>query len=198
MKWVGLTGGIACGKSTVSRMLREIGFQVVDADQIAHEVVRPGSPGLRSILHAFGVEYVNDDGSLNRRKLGQDVFGKPQLLNRLESILHPLIEQEVQARREELKNQGLRLALYDIPLLFEKKAQNRFDALVVVSCTLEQQKERLRRRHQWSEEEIEMRMAAQIPVALKEKQADFVVRNNRDEEHLKAEVFRLVAWLNQL
>lgn len=197
MKWIGLTGGIACGKSTVSRLLATRHIPIVDADEIAREVVRPGSPGLEKIVRDFGPGFLKQDGTLDRRKLGQHVFGHPELLHRLESILHPLIREETQRRRQSLEESGAPLVIYDIPLLFETKSQNQFDHIIVISCTKVQQKERLRRQN-WSEDEIEMRIASQIPLPFKEQEADFVLYNNRDEQHLLAEVDRLLKWLEEI
>lgn len=196
MKWIGLTGGIACGKSTVSRMLRGHDIPVVDADEIAKEVVKPGSSGLKSVIQTFGEEYLNSEGGLDRRKLGQRVFGHPELLHKLEAILHPLIREETRRRRRLHEEMGAAVAIYDIPLLFETKAQDQFDGIIVVSCTREQQKERLRRQG-WSDDEIEMRIASQIPIQFKEQEADFVLSNNRDEQHLLREVERLLKWLEE-
>nr|BFD68276.1 dephospho-CoA kinase [Bdellovibrio sp. HAGR004] len=195
MKWIGLTGGIACGKSTVSRMLRSHNIPVVDADEIAKDVVKPGSSGLKSVLQEFGSEFQTAEGGLDRRKLGQRVFGDPEQLHKLEAILHPLIREETRRRLHE--DMGAALAIYDIPLLFETKAKDQFDAVIVVSCTREQQKERLRRQG-WTEDEIDMRIASQISLQSKEQQADFVLYNNRDEQHLIREVDRLLKWLDGL
>ncbi len=198
MKWVGLTGGIACGKSTVSRKLVERAIPVIDADEIAKEVVKSGSPGLRSIIREFGENILLEDGNLDRRKLGQLVFGNPDLLHKLESITHPLIREETRRLRRNYENLGEPLVIYDIPLLFETKAKDQFDKIIVISCTREQQRERLRRRNHLSEEENEMRIASQIPIKFKEEKADFVLYNNKDEQHLLKEVDRLIAWLDEL
>lgn len=196
MKWIGLTGGIACGKSTVSRMLRTHDIPVVDADEIAKEVVKPGSAGLKSVIQEFGPEFLTAEGALDRRKLGQKVFGHPELLHKLEAITHPLIREETRRRRRLYEDMCHKLAIYDIPLLFETRAKDQFDGVIVVSCTKEQQKERLRRQN-WSEDEIEMRIASQIPIQFKEQQADFILHNNRDEQHLLREVERLLKWLEE-
>lgn len=198
MKWVGLTGGIASGKSTVSRHLVERSIPVIDADEIAREVVKAGSSGLKAVVTEFGTDILQPDGSLDRRKLGQKVFGNPDLLHKLESITHPLIREETRRRRCMYEDLQKPLAIYDIPLLFETKAEEQFDAIVVVSSTLEQQRERLRRRNQLTPEEIEMRIASQIPLKFKEEKADFVLQNNRDEQHLLREIDRLVRWLDEL
>jgi dephospho-CoA kinase len=198
MKWIGLTGGIASGKSTVSQRLRELDFQLVDADEIAKAVVQKGTPGLTSILEKYGQEYLDADGNLDRRKLAQHVFADPFRKQEFESIILPLIRTEVKKQREALESQGHKLAIYDMPLLVESKAQGQFDEVIVVICTPEQQKERLRLRHQWSEEEIEQRIRVQIPLAEKEKYANFVVRNDKDRAHLDSEINRLVTWLKTL
>lgn len=198
MKWIGLTGGIASGKSTVSRLLRTRGFSVIDADEIARDVVCLGSPGLRSVAQEFGDKILNQDGTLNRSKLGSLVFGHPEKLNQLEGILHPLIRAETQKRRRELEANGETLVIYDIPLLFETNSKDQFDLIIVVSCTKEQQRERLRRRNNLSENEVEERLAAQLSLQEKEKYADFIVNNNRDEQHLLREIDRLAEWLKNL
>ncbi|WP_413577266.1 dephospho-CoA kinase [Bdellovibrio sp. HCB290] len=197
MKWIGLTGGIACGKSTVSRMLRDRGYNVLDADEVAREVVRPGTPGLKAVVQEFG-DVLLPDGSLDRRKLGQIVFGNPDKLHVLESITHPLIRKEIARRRQVYEDMKLPLVIYDIPLLFETRARDQFDQIVVVTSTKNQQKERLLRRNQLTESEIDMRIASQIPVSSKEAEADFVLQNNRDEQHLLKEVDRLDSWLKSL
>lgn len=198
MKWLGLTGGIASGKSTVSRFLQDHGIPVIDADEIARQVVQTGTPGLRSIVEEFGHQVLLPDGTLDRRKLGQVVFGRPDLLSRLEAILHPLIRAETLRQRKELERRGVLLAVYDMPLLFETKAEEQFDSIVVVSCTQEQQRERLRRRNSLSESEIEERLASQLSLSRKEKGADFVVHNDGDEKQLAGELERLLGWLELL
>ncbi len=198
MKWIALTGGIACGKSTVSQLLRSKSVPVIDADEIAREVLQKDSSGLKLVVESFGEEVLLEDGTLDRRKLGQRVFGHPDMLHKLESITHPLIRAETARRRDALEKKGEPLAIYDIPLLFETKAQSQFDAVIVVTCTKHQQKERLRRRTNLSDDEIEMRIASQLPLSLKEQEAQFVLHNDRDESHLLQEVGRLVKWLEEL
>jgi len=121
MKWFGLTGGIASGKSSVSQILKNEGFAVVDADAIAREVVEAGSPGLSAVKTHFGTEILKPDGSLDRKKLGQVVFGHPEKLLQLESILHPLVKQETLRQRNDHQAKGRDFVFYDVPLLFEKK-----------------------------------------------------------------------------
>lgn len=198
MKWIGLTGGIACGKSTVAQLLVQQSYPLVDADRIARDVVAPGTPGLESVIQAFGPDILAPDGSLDREKLGAKIFSLPEQRRKLESILHPLIRTEVQRLREDLERAGHVLAFYDIPLLFETKAQSQFDEIVVVTCKPEQQRERLRKRNGLSDEEIEKRLASQMPMSLKEEQANFVLHNDGDQAHLMKEFQRLVDWLKTL
>lgn len=197
MRWLGLTGGIASGKSTVSALLRQASVPVLDADQLAHQVVAPGSPGLKSVVETFGQDVLLSDGSLDRRKLGQLIFSNTERRHKLEKITHPLIQQETEKWRAEQEKQGQDLAIYDIPLLFETKAQDRFDGVIVVTCTLQQQKDRLLARNQLTPAEVESRLAAQIPLHIKEEQADFIVRNDRDKDFLLLEFQRLMLWLKK-
>ena len=198
MKWLGLTGGIACGKSTVSSLLREHGIPVLDADEVAKIVVKPGSPGLQSVVQVFGPGILEASGSLDRRRLGQIVFGDKAKLRLLESITHPLIREEIDRQRQVLQRQGAALAIYDVPLLFESQSEKQFEKVIVVSCTQQQQRARLRQRTGWSDTEIENRIAAQIPLTEKESKADFIIHNDGDADYLKKEVQRLLSWLNTI
>jgi dephospho-CoA kinase len=203
MKWIGLTGGIASGKSTVSQKLKESSIPVIDADEIAKDVVKKGSPGLKAIIEKFGADVLLPDGSLDRRKLGQKVFGNKELRSALEAITHPLVRAEVERRRRDLEEKNIPVAVYDIPLLFEVQCEDQFDAIIVVSCSPEQQRERLNQRSQseglpLDENEIEKRISSQIPLKQKEQKASFVVMNDGDQAKLTSEISRLLKWLNSL
>ena len=198
MIWVGLTGGIASGKTSVVEQLKRNNIPVIDADQIAKQVVTLGSPGLSAVVKEFGQDILDSDGTLNRRKLGQKVFGHRESLQKLESILHPLIRAEVELQKRKLESSGALLAVYDIPLLFETQSQSQFDYIVVVSCTYQQQFDRIAQRNNLSSEEIRERLAAQVPLADKVKQAHFVVINDKDFSHLQKEIERLLTWFNQI
>jgi dephospho-CoA kinase len=160
-------------------------------------VVTPGSAGLSSVVKEFGQDILASDGSLNRRILGQLVFHDKERLHKLQSILHPLIRSEVERQRKVLEQQGFPLAIYDIPLLFETHSENQFDLIVVVSSTLEQQRHRMAVRDYLASKEIDDRLAAQLPMEIKEKEADFIVRNDKDFMHLNAEIQRLIDWLKR-
>ncbi|MNL01875.1 Dephospho-CoA kinase [compost metagenome] len=198
MIWIALTGGIACGKSTVAQALVQNSYPLVDADELARVVVEPGTPGLEAVSQAFGLDILNPDGSLDRRKLGEKIFSQSELRKKLEAILHPLIRAEVQVRRSQLENQGQTIAFYDIPLLFETKAQGQFDKIIVVSCAPEEQRKRLKLRDGLADDEISKRLAAQMPLAIKEEQADFVFHNDPPPVHFLKEFQRLHDWLKTL
>lgn len=188
MKWIGLTGGIATGKSTVSKILQTKGYAVVDADLLARKVVERGSQGLASVVSAFGSEVLSADGALDRKKMASMVFANPEKLKKLESILHPLIRSEVSRIQTELKNRGELVAFYDVPLLFEKNMQDQFDAILVVAATKDQQLERLQVRDQWTPEQINQRLANQLDLQQKKAQADYVILNTGSLKDLETQV----------
>lgn len=199
MKWIGLTGGIGSGKSTVAKMLTDAGYTLVDADRIAHEIVEKGTPGLKAVVRGFGPQVLTQGGELDRPKLGRMVFGDPIALQKLESILHPLIRQRVADTQAQLKDQGVVIAFYDVPLLFEKNMQEQFAAVVVVDCTPEQQFQRTKKRSpSLTDDEIQMRLASQFPLLKKTEQADFVVHNDGNLTQLKVEVEQLIAFAENL
>ncbi|WP_342505415.1 dephospho-CoA kinase [Sporosarcina sp. FSL K6-2383] len=175
---IGLTGSIASGKSTVSAMLRKKGFPIVDADEIARLVVEPGSPVLLEISRQFGEDIVNKDGSLNREKLGGRIFGNDEERQKLNSIIHPAIRQEMLRQKEEWLSNGANTVIMDIPLLFESKLQSFVDKIIVVSVSPEVQKERLIARNVLSQEEADTRIRSQLPMKIKEQGADVVLYND--------------------
>lgn len=192
MKWYGITGGIASGKSTVSQKLRNLGFKVVDADQLARDVVVKGSPGLQSVVDRFGRDVLSSSGELDRKKLGSKVFGQPTELLALENILHPLIRKETDARRAALAQAGEAFAFYDVPLLFEKQMEPLFDGIVVVAADESLQIQRMKTRDGLNDAEIAKRLAAQIPLKEKSAKAHFVIQNNGDLKLLDAQIAELV------
>lgn len=177
MKLYGLTGGIASGKSTVSRMLRELGAHVLDADVIAREVVEPGTPGLQAVAERFpGV--LGPDGRLDRAKLGARVFGDPKERAALNALLHPLIGQQFMLRTQALAEQGVERVLYDAPLLIENRLHEGMDGVVLVWVPREVQKARLMARDGLDEAAAEARLAAQLPLDEKRQHATWVVDNS--------------------
>lgn len=199
MKWVGLTGGLGTGKSTVSQMLIGRGIPVIDADRIAREVVEPNGPAFPGLIQFFGREILNSSGSLDRALVAQVVFSDPQKLLKLEALIHPYVQEEVSRQREWLRDQHHQWAVYDVPLLFEKKLKSQFDFVVVVSVTDSAiQRARLKLRNNWNDEEILKRVASQLPLTEKVAQADYVIRNDADLPALEKKVDTLVQMLNDL
>ena len=171
---LGLTGGIGMGKSTAAELLAKRGAKVSDSDVLARELVEPGQSALAEIVEAFGGGVLREDGSLDRAKVGELVFGDSAAREKLEGILHPRIREAWQARLDGWAAAGERLAVAVIPLLFETQAETSFDRIVCVACSPELQRERLRERG-WNEGEIDSRLAAQMAVDEKMKRSDHVI-----------------------
>jgi len=192
---IGLTGGIASGKSCVARVLIREGVGVVDADAIAREVVAKNSDGLREVVAAFGAELLAADASLDRAKLAALVFGDPAARKRLESITHPRIGKLSAQRMAELQAGAAPYVVYEAPLLVEVGAHKGLDALIVVAATEQAQVTRTLQRDGGSEEEARRRIAAQLPLASKVEVADYVIENDGTLAQLEQrtlEVHRLI------
>lgn len=176
---IGLTGGIATGKSTVSQMLERRGAALVDADRIAREVVEPGQAPLRQIAERFGQAVLNEDGTLNRRKLGQIVFSDEAERKALEAITHPAIRALMRERMARLEAEKPdRLVVVDVPLLFESKLQSLFEQVLVVYVPRSVQLTRLMERDGLAEEEARKRLDAQMDIEDKKRLADYVIDNS--------------------
>lgn len=195
---VGLTGGIASGKSTVSAILSREGIPVIDADSIARDVVVPGSEALSEVVEEFGPTILVPDGSLDRIRLGEIVFSDPSRRRVLEGILHPRILAEQDRRLDELEAAGgTPVAVVDAALMIESGAWRRFDVLVVVDCDEVQQIERLRRRNGLSEAAARDRVRTQIPLLRKVGYADRIINNRQGIDATEHQVLELVAWLRK-
>lgn len=188
MKWVGLSGGLASGKSTVANILRRKGYTVIDADQMAREVLQKGTSGLQKVIDCFGLELLDANGELNRNKMAQVVFSSPEQLNKLEMIVHPLVQEKVRNIRKKLEERSEKIAFYDVPLLFEKNLESQFDTTVLVYCNESLQKSRMKSRNNWSDSEIEARLKSQLPMSEKLKRAGFVINNEGSLDELEAQV----------
>jgi dephospho-CoA kinase len=173
---VGLTGSIAVGKSFVLGVLMELGCHVLDADEVARDVVKPGTAGLQAVLETFGPEILNTDGTLDRSALGAIVFADDDKRRRLNSILHPFIiaAQDDQLREFERQDPS-GIAVVDAALMIESGGYKRFDKLIVVHCDPEIQLQRLMKRDQLSREDAERRIKSQMPQEEKKKYADFLI-----------------------
>jgi dephospho-CoA kinase len=188
MRWIGLTGSIGSGKSTVAELLVKRGFAVADADVFARAAVAPGTIGETKVLHEFGTGILDSAGRLDRKKLGDVVFGDPAKLAKLEGILHPLIREMTKARRDELAAGGHKMGFYDVPLLFEKQMEPLFDEIVVVSSDPKVCIERVMKRSSMAREDVEKRLRAQLSIEEKIKRAHWVIRNDGTREELEKAV----------
>ena len=183
---VGLTGGIASGKSSVSAILAELGAVVIDSDKLAREVVAKGTPGLQRVVEAFGREVLTADGELDRPKVGAIVFGDEEKRRVLEGIVHPLVRERSAALEAQADPDAL--VVHDIPLLAEAGLAEAFDAVIVVDATPDLQVERMMRDRGWTREEAESRIAAQASREERLAIATYVIENTGTLEELRARV----------
>lgn len=180
---VGLTGGIASGKSTVVQMFADKGALILDFDQIARFVQEPGQPAWSKLVDFFGSIIINDNGTINRTKLGEIVFQDKHKRDKLNNIIHPLIFQEWERLMAQIRdNQDQAIVISDIPLLFEVNAQDKFDLIVLVYASVEQQMERLRKRNGCDIEEARRRIGSQLAIDSKLPRADIVIDNSSSLE----------------
>jgi dephospho-CoA kinase len=192
---VGLTGGVASGKSTVSQILRDLGAVVVDADALAREVIEPGTPGLEQVVTALGPEVLGPDGRLDRRRVSELVFADPEQRARLEAVIHPLVRARA-AEIEAATPPGV-LVVHDIPLLVETGQAGDFDAVVVVDVPWEAQVERAMRDRGWSREQSQARISAQASREDRLAAATHVIENTGTHEDLRRRVTEVFAELSQ-
>ncbi len=175
---VGLTGGIASGKTTVAQVMKEEGATLIDADQIARELVQPHRPAWDELVRSFGREILLEDGSIDRKKLAERVFADPDQRKRLNQILHPMITEEIERRIREIGQKDPEaIAVIDAPLLIEVGYHRKVDKLIVVISTQTEQIERLKVRDGINSEEALKILHSQMPIEEKAKLADFVIRN---------------------
>lgn len=190
---VGLTGGIATGKSTVAQMFKRCGAVIIDADQLARDVVRRGKPAWREIAKVFGERVLNQNGSINRRALGTIVFHNRRKLRQLERIIHPRVAREQQRLvRGIAKRAPHAVVVYEVPLLFESGAHQRVDTIIVVTADRETQIARLKHRDGMTRTEALRRIKNQMALAQKVRRADVVLDGTRDKTLVKKDVRRLM------
>lgn len=187
MRLIGLTGGIATGKSTVSQMLKKMGAHVIDADQLAREVVEPGQPALKEIALRFP-NTISRDGQLERKKLGEIIFSNPVERLALNEILHPRIQEAFHTKVAQAQKDGLSWILYDVPLLFENGLEKQLDDVVVVYVPEETQIERLMARDHLSAEQAKLRLQSQWPIERKKSLATWVIDNSQTIENTQRQV----------
>ncbi|KTD85688.1 dephospho-CoA kinase [Paenibacillus etheri] len=190
---IGLTGGIASGKSTVSALLVSKGARLVDADVIAREVMLPGHEVLAAAVKQFGSEILSPDGTLNRGKLGDIVFQDPAALQALNNLTHPAIRREIKERMNSMEEEDpKKLIIVDIPLLFESGLENMFREILVVYVPREVQIARLMERNGLSLEQAEARLHAQMDIEAKRNKADYIIDNSGELAHTEQQV--AVLW----
>lgn len=199
MKWIGITGGIATGKSTVTQKLRALGYDVLDADEISHQVTGPGGAALPGIFTIFGDKVKSIDGGLDRKALADLIFGREEshaeARRKLEAVIHPLVGKLVAAEKARLEKTGKSVAFYDVPLLFEKNLENNFDAVIVVAADEASQLRRLMKRNLLTESEAKVRLQTQMPIQEKAKKTHYVIHNTHDLDFLEKEILRVLREL---
>ena len=188
MKIVGLTGGISSGKSTVSSYLKQLKIPVIDADEVARKVVEPNSQGAKEIRKAFGNDVFEEDGSLNRQKLGELVFSKVENRQKLDELLQPLIKIMILEEIEAYRQKGEKMIVLDLPLLFEKQYEELCEEIIVVYVPKELQLERLMKRNQYTKQEALSRIDSQLSIEEKRKRATVLLDNQGTIQQLYHQV----------
>lgn len=194
---IGLTGGIASGKSTVSNLLCQAGWPIVDADQVTRQVQCPGSLGFNRLVATFGSQIVLPNGQLDRAALGQRVFANNSARQQLNTIMQPLIHDAIWQKVASLKRAGVSDIILDIPLLFEQHYNQDCDLVIVVTVDKKVELQRLMQRNDYSKSTAQARIKAQLPLAEKVQQADFVIDNNGSLESTRHQVAQLVEDLRR-
>jgi dephospho-CoA kinase len=196
---IGLTGSVATGKSTVAKMFKKCGAIVIDADELAREVVQPGKPAWREIVRTFGRRILNLDRTIDRHALGAIVFHDKKKLRYLERIIHPRVAREqIRLTKQAAKNDPKAVVIYDVPLLFEAGIDKRVDKTVVVAATRETQIMRLKNRNGLTRAEALRRIRSQMPLAMKRLRADYILDGTKNRESLSRDISRLFEDLRSL
>lgn len=197
MKLIGLTGGIGSGKSTVAQLLVEQGWALVDADRIARDIVEPGQPALAELAEAFGQDILRADGSLDRGLLASRAFASREKTDLLNSITHPRIHEETQARFAAARRAGEEFVVYDMPLLVDNGLHKDMDATIVVDVDVEERVRRLVEFRGLEEDDARRRIAAQVPDDVRRAAADVLIDNNGPREALDAQIAAAVEELKR-
>lgn len=192
---LGLTGGIASGKSTIANMFKDKGVPVIDTDIIARQVVEKGTVGLEQITQTFGKEILNEDGTLNRKKLGSIIFQDAHQRDSLNKIMQPLIQEEMIKQRDVYLANNERIVVLDIPLLYEGNLEHTVNQILVVYVDKETQLKRLMDRNKLTEKEARDRISSQLPLEKKKERADLIIDNTGDLDASREQFEKLFAKL---
>jgi dephospho-CoA kinase len=188
VKLIGLTGGIASGKSTVAAILRRLGAAIINADDLSREVVQPGQEAWQEIIDTFGSQILQEDQTLDRKKLRRIVFDNREARQKLEAIIHPRVRSLAEQRVRELAAAGSSIIVYEVPLLFENQIHLWLRPVILVACDMATQKNRLQKRDRLTDTEAQQHLEAQMSLADKRKLADYVIDNNGSLEELEQQV----------
>ena len=196
---VGLTGGLASGKSFVGHALRDLGCYLIEADELGHQVLLPGAEAYDAVIQAFGQEIVDEEGFIDRHKLGERVFGQPELLAKLSSLVHPPVTQRQERMIAEIvRTDPAAIIVVEAAILVETGSYKKFDRLIVVVCTVEQQMERAMKRGAYTKEEVLARLSRQLPLEEKVRVADYVIDTSGTKENTLEQVRVLYGSLRSL
>jgi dephospho-CoA kinase len=196
---VGLTGGLASGKTFVGHTLRDLGCYLIEADELGHQVLLPGAEAYDPVIHAFGDQILDEDRHIDRHKLGELVFGKPDLLAKLSSLVHPPVAQrQARAIAEIAQANPAAIVVVEAAILVETGSYKKFDKLIVVVCTPEQQMERAMKRGAYTREEVLARLSRQLPLEDKLRVADYVIDTSGTKENTLEQVRTLFGSLGSL
>lgn len=195
MRIYGLTGGIGSGKSTVAKLFEACGLPVLYADQLSRDAVAPGSQGLGEVVESFSVDILHPDGSLDRRRLGQLVFNDPSAKQRLESIIHPRVQEQFLRRTSALATAGTEAMIYEVPILFERELDHIFTAILLVCSPEGERVRRVTKRDGVSPQEVRDRMQHQLPDDKKRARATYIIENDAGIDELRARVAELALEL---
>jgi dephospho-CoA kinase len=188
VKLIGLTGGIASGKSTVAAILTRLGAAVINADELSRKVVQPGKDAWKEIIDAFGTDILQEDNTLDRGKLRKIVFDSAAARRKLEAIIHPRVRALAEAKIQELAAAGHSVIVYEVPLLFEVQLHQWLRPVILVACDTATQKKRLRQRDRLTDPEAQRHINAQMSLDEKRKLADYIIENNGSLEELEEQV----------
>ncbi len=194
MNWIGLTGGIGTGKTTVAEIIQTFGLAVIDADQLSQSILQNLE---KQVLSTFGQTYLDQYGKPDRKKIASLVFNDSKKRKQLEDLIYPALAVRVEKEKTRLKKEGHTFSFYDVPLLFEANLNNQFNKIINVHCPLKLQWKRLKNRDHLTDQEILSRLNAQLSNSLKNRFSHYIIANISDKKTLEAQVKAMLNWLKK-